>query len=238
MTCEVAVMNKAAVALAADSAVTLGEAQKVYYSAEKLFRLSHTKPVAVMIYGSSEMMGVPWDTVVKIYRDKLGARSFDYIEQYATDFTHFIEDDNPLFSEARQRDCVRETLGGYFTNWLRARLDSELAKPDRPDRPSTRAGRASALDAVLKQEDEVWSRLRGFPGTRVCLWFGGEFPVRRNRQRSRQGKSSATSRSSNVTWLSLVKCAPISTASGMNWALRSAGLSLPVLGTRKHFRPS
>jgi hypothetical protein len=39
MTCEVVVMNRRGIALAADSAVTLGEGVKIYHSAEKLFPL-------------------------------------------------------------------------------------------------------------------------------------------------------------------------------------------------------
>ncbi len=48
MTCEVAVMNKRGIALAADSAVTLGNGPKIYHTAEKLFPLSPSVPVAIM----------------------------------------------------------------------------------------------------------------------------------------------------------------------------------------------
>jgi len=44
MTCEVAVMNTLGIALAADSAVTLGEGQKIYLTAEKLFELASPSP--------------------------------------------------------------------------------------------------------------------------------------------------------------------------------------------------
>lgn len=40
MTAQVAVLNTIGVALAADSAVTLGAASKVYTSADKLFQLT------------------------------------------------------------------------------------------------------------------------------------------------------------------------------------------------------
>jgi len=40
MTCEVIVMNQRGIALAADSAVTLGSGDKIYHSAEKLFPFS------------------------------------------------------------------------------------------------------------------------------------------------------------------------------------------------------
>jgi hypothetical protein len=52
MTCEVAVMNKRGVALAADSAVTVGNGFKVYHTAEKLFQL-RGKPSSRCIHRSS-----------------------------------------------------------------------------------------------------------------------------------------------------------------------------------------
>jgi hypothetical protein len=56
MTAEVAILNREAVALAADSAVTLSSetGQKIFTSANKIFSLSDADPVAVMIYGSGE----------------------------------------------------------------------------------------------------------------------------------------------------------------------------------------
>jgi hypothetical protein len=59
MTAEVAVLNKTAVALAADSAVTVGaETGKVYASVEKLFQLSTGAPVGIMVYSSAEFGGL------------------------------------------------------------------------------------------------------------------------------------------------------------------------------------
>ena len=53
MTAEVAVLNREAVAIAADSAVTLTsperDGQKIYNTANKIFILSETEPLAVMI---------------------------------------------------------------------------------------------------------------------------------------------------------------------------------------------
>jgi len=63
MTCEVAVMNRRGIALATDSAVTLGEGEKIYHSAEKLFPLSLAAPVGIMTYGAADFMGVPWTGV-------------------------------------------------------------------------------------------------------------------------------------------------------------------------------
>lgn len=73
MTAEVAVMNKMAVALAADSAVTVTRSggRKIYNTVNKLFRLSEHQPVGIMVYGQSELMGIPWETIIKEYLKKL-----------------------------------------------------------------------------------------------------------------------------------------------------------------------
>lgn len=75
MTAEVAILNKSAVALAADSAVTLsssvpglGTRTKVYNTASKLFSLSTSEPIGIMVWQSSEFMGVPWESIIKVYR--------------------------------------------------------------------------------------------------------------------------------------------------------------------------
>ena len=59
MTAEVAVMNKQAIALAADSAVTFPQemGRKIFPSASKIFTLSKYEPVGVMIYGNASLMG-------------------------------------------------------------------------------------------------------------------------------------------------------------------------------------
>lgn len=60
MTTEIVIMNKEAVALAADSALTTGVgADKVFHSTQKLFPLGRCHPVGIMIYQNAEFMGVP-----------------------------------------------------------------------------------------------------------------------------------------------------------------------------------
>jgi hypothetical protein len=54
MTAEVAILNNNGIALAADSAVTIGhEEGKIFTSADKLFQLSECAPVGIMVYGSA-----------------------------------------------------------------------------------------------------------------------------------------------------------------------------------------
>ncbi len=93
MTAEIGMLNKYAVALAADSAVTVrsGDGKsKVYNSANKLFKLSHYEPIGIMIYGDASFMGVPWETIIKLYNKKLAKTSFRLVEDYANDFLDYV----------------------------------------------------------------------------------------------------------------------------------------------------
>ena len=81
-------MNRQAIALAADSAVTFAEGtgQKIFPSANKIFTLSKYQPVGVMIYGNADFMGIPWETIIKIYRSRLGQDTFKTVSGYAGEF--------------------------------------------------------------------------------------------------------------------------------------------------------
>jgi hypothetical protein len=86
-------MNKLAVTLAADSAVTIGsgEATKVYNSAEKIFEGTNHDPIGVMVYNSPELNGVPVESIVKMYRDAHCNQQFATVFDYAEAFLHHIE---------------------------------------------------------------------------------------------------------------------------------------------------
>ena len=103
MTCEIAVMNREAIALAADSAETVLSG-KIFPSAEKLFSLSRSQPVGIMIYGDADISGVPWETVIKRYRDKLGKSTYASLSEYGKSFIAFLEnnDDGLIPLEAQE----------------------------------------------------------------------------------------------------------------------------------------
>jgi hypothetical protein len=75
MTTEIAVLNRLGVALAADSAVTIsgGGTTKVFDSADKLFELSCVYPVAIMLNGNMDCFGVPWEVIIKDFREHDGS---------------------------------------------------------------------------------------------------------------------------------------------------------------------
>jgi len=100
MTAEIVLMNKESVALATDSAVTTGE--KIFPSANKLFTLSKYQPVGIMVYGNAIFMGIPWETIIKVYRKKLGKKHFSTLEEYANNFIEFLDNGNSMFHDSVQ----------------------------------------------------------------------------------------------------------------------------------------
>lgn len=117
MTSEVVVMNRLGIALASDSAATVyvgGRAK--FYHADKLFMLSDHHPVGVMVYNNSSLLGVPWETILKMFRAALGTESFDTLEEYAGRLIQYLNDNTHLFPADVQRkhylNLVRTLFGG------------------------------------------------------------------------------------------------------------------------------
>ena len=129
MTAEIAILNRNAVAMAADSAVTLqlSGGQKIYNTVNKLFTLSKYRPVGVMVYGSADFMQIPWETIIKMYRAELYDKKYDGLEDYASDFVNFFERENILFPEELQRESARSYLHlGFYP--LKQRINTEVER--------------------------------------------------------------------------------------------------------------
>ena len=92
MTAEVAVMNKSAIALAADSKVTVSGvgSAKTYDTVSKVFTLSKIHPVGIMIFGNADFMSYPWETIIKAYRKQKGLDFHGTIEEWGVDFVEFL----------------------------------------------------------------------------------------------------------------------------------------------------
>ncbi len=105
MTAEIAILNRYGVALAADSAVSIGGADqpKIYNTVNKLFSLSKRAPVGAMVFGNALLSGVPWETVVKAFRQELGSRTFEELHEYADALLKFVETTQALFSPEQER---------------------------------------------------------------------------------------------------------------------------------------
>lgn len=117
MTAEIGVLNAIGVALAADSAVTFGSG-KIFNSADKLFSLSKHHPVGVMIYGNANFMGVPWETIIKLYREHLGKRNYPTLKEYYEDFFVFLKGDPRFVNPVIERSMIAMKFKGFLNTFL------------------------------------------------------------------------------------------------------------------------
>ncbi len=109
MTAEVAIINKTAIALAADSAITLSlgsDQQKVFDSEDKLFELTRHDPIAVMINSNMHFMEAPLPVLIKRYRNK--APRFDTVAEAAMHFLGHLQE----FGAASPRETVIRSIAG------------------------------------------------------------------------------------------------------------------------------
>ena len=110
MTAEVAVMNRSAVALAADSAMSVGNTGKTYPT-NKLFALSKHHPVGVMMYNNAEFMGVPWETLVKMHRHGIASRGMATVNDYAASFLDYISNETICTDSQKIANLLRIAEG-------------------------------------------------------------------------------------------------------------------------------
>lgn len=97
MSAGIIVMNKNAIAMAADSAVTIGDHAAIHNSANKLFALSMFEPIGAIIYANAQFMQVPMEIIIKQYKTELGKKNFSTLQEYVDDFVSFLERNCDLF---------------------------------------------------------------------------------------------------------------------------------------------
>lgn len=88
MTAEIAIINKYAAVLAADSAITVG-ARRVFKSSNKIFSLGPHHDVVIMIHGSGDFCGVPWETIIKMFREHAADTNYATLSDLQSDFFDF-----------------------------------------------------------------------------------------------------------------------------------------------------
>jgi hypothetical protein len=138
MTAEIAILNKSAVALAADSAVTISagsKEQKIFDSADKLFELSPKNPIGVMIYNGMGFMEVPLPSLIRSFRAK--CTNFKTVKDAALSFLNYLdafgrEAPQPI-KDGAVRDIVRPILEGIRDRYTQ-KLHKKLMEPGPPPR--------------------------------------------------------------------------------------------------------
>lgn len=90
MTSEILIINENAIAMAADSAVTVGN-KKTYMGVNKLFMLSNNPPMGIMIFGSANFGRVPMETLIKEFRSKTNFEQLANIENIKNEFLSYLD---------------------------------------------------------------------------------------------------------------------------------------------------
>lgn len=164
MTAEIALMNKEAIALAADSAVTMTgkTGQKIFTSANKLFALSKYHPIGIMIYGNAIFMDIPWETIIKIYRKKLNRKKFDTLERYAVDFVTFLDNGNPLFPYSVQEEYLQKCIYAYF-DFIKDTITKKVHSKIDEKGKLTEEETEQIISGVIKEHYENWEKEDNIP---------------------------------------------------------------------------
>jgi hypothetical protein len=153
MTAEIAILNNSGIALAADSAVTIG-AQKVYNSANKLFTLSKYQPVGIMVYDSADLMEVPWEIIVKEFRSKLGQTSYKTLKEYADKFWEFLKSNVNLIPQTNKENYVTMQICTYL-NIIFKELEDD-AKKELKDHGETSIEKSlSRFKEIIKKHSDL-----------------------------------------------------------------------------------
>ena len=163
MTAEVAIINAGAVAIAADSAVTIGQ-QKIYNSALKVFSLSKVAPVGIMVYGNAGLLNVPWEPLLKSYREELANFEFDTLAEYVDDFFEYIAKHKRFFPTDAKSGWIQGSVGSYYL-FMRSEVEKSIREIVKKTGSVTNTRTQAELKKVVDRHHKSLSstaRLSGF----------------------------------------------------------------------------
>lgn len=148
MTAIVGILNKQAVAVAADSAVTVGGGTKIYNTANKIFNLSKGCPIGIAIYGNAALHGcVPWEVVIKMYRKHIGTNKYATLSEYIDDFFGYIRDYAQKYIS--EEDANKVLKGNLIRFWC-DELTKGLREGNEYDAPIAKPALTILLDSLIK----------------------------------------------------------------------------------------
>lgn len=110
MTSEILILTPSAVALAADSAVTIGN-RKTYNGVNKLFMLSNDPPMGIMTYSLSDFSNVPLETLIKDFRHEIKDENLSTVEEFRDKFVEFLEE---LLEDSLYRKSFEDKVNEFI----------------------------------------------------------------------------------------------------------------------------
>ena len=179
MTAEIAILNKSAVALAADSAVTISHGtaqQKIFDTADKLFELSNKDAIGIMINNDMNFLETPLPVLIKKFRAQ--APTFESVENASENFllylTGFIEQSSDKVRTRAFRASIQPLYVAlqerFGKRWQRRVFDDDQPglRQEYVDDPGLVS---KAISDALDEELAVFRRL--FEGLPDAEFIGG-----------------------------------------------------------------
>lgn len=152
MSAGIIVMNKYAIAMAADSAVTVGNHKAIHNSANKLFALSMFEPVGAIIYSNAQFMQIPMEIIIKQYKTELGRQSFPTLQEYVENFVTFLEEHVDLFHfKENEEDYVLEICNNFLQALVEIYKKHARAYIEKVNRPLTDEEDQSLKNKSIKE---------------------------------------------------------------------------------------
>ena len=175
MTAEIAILNKSAVALATDSAATVSsrdKTEKIFDSADKLFELSYSQPIAIMIYNEMSFLGIPLPSLIKHFRDK--HYKFDYVIEAGMKFFEYLhqkggESENDVLNDSLT--TVIAPIISFITETHAKRFMETVTKEVNPDTLTTENAQEIASHVFNQIVDEQKEIIEHYPDAK---FFGSE----------------------------------------------------------------
>lgn len=118
MTAIVGILNRRGLAFAADSAATHKSASgyKISNNANKIFSLSKYHPVGVALYNNLDFMGVPWDSIIKQFRNSQKDKHYDTLHGYVAPFFTFLKSNIINRFQQQQLGYAEIIINSYCRN--------------------------------------------------------------------------------------------------------------------------
>lgn len=135
MSAGICIMNKNAIAMAADSAVTIGQHIAIHNSANKLFAISRCEPVGVIVYSSASFMQIPIEIIIKQYKSFIGKKRCNSLKDYVADFMSYLKTNSKLFHfEKNEMNYIERVFVDLFKGMVGDRknyIDNKLKEMSR-----------------------------------------------------------------------------------------------------------
>ena len=118
MTSEVMIMNRQAVVLAADSAVTYGGGPDpvVTLEAEKMLKLGPN--IALMVYSRGDVLGRSWSHIAHAFLREHGETDYETVDDAANAFFSFMDNNRTLFPENEENEEFEALMRAAFMTVL------------------------------------------------------------------------------------------------------------------------